>query len=110
MRSGARGSAPGSGVPWSHVTSRACGRTSSSAFAWPSHSASTSAALSSPFLRVPATRMDGAALAARMREEIKQEVEELGHVGLATVLVGEDPASEIYIRLKHKASEEAGIE
>lgn len=54
--------------------------------------------------------MDGAALAARMREEIKQEVAELGHVGLATVLVGEDPASEIYIRLKHKASQEAGIE
>ncbi len=54
--------------------------------------------------------MDGAALAARMREEIKQEVAELGHVGLATVLVGDDPASELYIRLKHKASEEAGIE
>ncbi|MGZ8740265.1 MAG: bifunctional 5,10-methylenetetrahydrofolate dehydrogenase/5,10-methenyltetrahydrofolate cyclohydrolase [Gaiellaceae bacterium] len=57
-----------------------------------------------------ATLMDGAALAARMREEIKQEVTELGHVGLATVLVGDDPASEIYIRLKHKASQEAGIE
>jgi methylenetetrahydrofolate dehydrogenase (NADP+) / methenyltetrahydrofolate cyclohydrolase len=54
--------------------------------------------------------MDGAALAAQMREEIKREVAELGHVGLATVLVGEDPASEIYIRLKHKASQEAGIE
>jgi methylenetetrahydrofolate dehydrogenase (NADP+)/methenyltetrahydrofolate cyclohydrolase len=54
--------------------------------------------------------MDGAALAARMRAEIKQEVAELGHVGLATVLVGDDPASEIYIRLKHKASQEAGIE
>lgn len=54
--------------------------------------------------------MDGAALAARMREEIKQEVAEIGHVGLATVLVGDDPASEIYIRLKHKASQEAGIE
>jgi methylenetetrahydrofolate dehydrogenase (NADP+)/methenyltetrahydrofolate cyclohydrolase len=54
--------------------------------------------------------MDGAALAARMREEIKQEVAELGHVGLATVLVGNDPASEVYIRLKHKAADEAGIE
>ena len=53
--------------------------------------------------------MDGAALAARMREEIKQEVAEVGHVGLATVLVGEDPASEVYIRLKHKAAQEAGI-
>jgi methylenetetrahydrofolate dehydrogenase (NADP+)/methenyltetrahydrofolate cyclohydrolase len=54
--------------------------------------------------------MDGAALAARMRAELKGEIEDLGHVGLATVLVGDDPASEIYIRLKHKAAEEAGIE
>src|SRR6266508_6050389 len=54
--------------------------------------------------------MDGAALAARMREEISQEGAELGHVGLATVLVGDDPASEVYIRLKHKAADEAGIE
>jgi methylenetetrahydrofolate dehydrogenase (NADP+)/methenyltetrahydrofolate cyclohydrolase len=57
-----------------------------------------------------ATLMDGAALAARMREEIKDDVAELGHVGLATVLVGDDPASDVYIRLKHKASEAAGIE
>jgi methylenetetrahydrofolate dehydrogenase (NADP+) / methenyltetrahydrofolate cyclohydrolase len=57
-----------------------------------------------------ATLMDGAALAARLREEVKAEVEELGHVGLATVLVGDDPASEIYIRHKHKASDEVGIE
>jgi methylenetetrahydrofolate dehydrogenase (NADP+) / methenyltetrahydrofolate cyclohydrolase len=53
--------------------------------------------------------MDGAALAARIRSEVKEEVSELGDLGLATVLVGVDPASEIYIRLKHKASEEAGI-
>jgi methylenetetrahydrofolate dehydrogenase (NADP+)/methenyltetrahydrofolate cyclohydrolase len=31
-------------------------------------------------------------------------------VWLATVLVGDDPASEVYIRLKHKAADEAGIE
>jgi methylenetetrahydrofolate dehydrogenase (NADP+) / methenyltetrahydrofolate cyclohydrolase len=54
--------------------------------------------------------MDGAALAARLRREVRQEVAELGHVGLATVLVGDDPASEVYIRLKHKAADEAGIE
>ena len=54
--------------------------------------------------------MDGAALAARLREQIKEEVEELGHVGLATVLVGDDPASDVYIRLKHKAADAAGIE
>jgi len=53
--------------------------------------------------------MDGAALAARLREEVKQEVAGLGHVGLATVLVGDDPASDVYIRLKHKASDAAGI-
>jgi methylenetetrahydrofolate dehydrogenase (NADP+) / methenyltetrahydrofolate cyclohydrolase len=57
-----------------------------------------------------ATLMDGAALAARLREEIKGEVDEFGHVGLATVLVGDDPASEVYIRLKHKAADAAGIE
>ena len=54
--------------------------------------------------------MDGAALAARMRGEVGEEVAELGHVGLATVLVGDDPASDVYIRLKHKAAEAAGIE
>src|SRR5256714_509330 len=56
-----------------------------------------------------AALMDGAALAARIRGEIRQEVAELGQVGLATILVGDDPASEIYIRLKHKAADEVGI-
>jgi len=57
-----------------------------------------------------ATPMDGRALATRIREELKQEVAEFGDVRLATVLVGDDPASQIYIRLKHKAAEEVGIE
>jgi methylenetetrahydrofolate dehydrogenase (NADP+) / methenyltetrahydrofolate cyclohydrolase len=57
-----------------------------------------------------ATLMDGAGLAARLRERVKEDVDELGHVGLATVLVGNDPASEVYIRLKHKAAAAAGIE
>jgi len=56
-----------------------------------------------------ATLMDGAGLAARLREQVKHEIAELGHVGLATVLVGDDPASDVYIRLKHKASDAAGI-
>jgi methylenetetrahydrofolate dehydrogenase (NADP+)/methenyltetrahydrofolate cyclohydrolase len=56
-----------------------------------------------------ATLMDGAGLAARLREQVKHDVAELGHVGLATVLVGDDPASDVYIRLKHKASDAAGI-
>ena len=54
--------------------------------------------------------MDGKALAARIRGEVTREIEELGHVGLATVLVGDDPASDVYIRLKQKAATEAGID
>jgi methylenetetrahydrofolate dehydrogenase (NADP+) / methenyltetrahydrofolate cyclohydrolase len=56
-----------------------------------------------------ATLMDGAALAAKVRAQVREEVEELGALGLATVLVGDDPASQIYIRLKHKAAGEVGI-
>jgi methylenetetrahydrofolate dehydrogenase (NADP+) / methenyltetrahydrofolate cyclohydrolase len=56
-----------------------------------------------------ATILDGRALAARVREEVAAEVAELGEVGLTTVLVGDDPASDIYIRSKHKAASEAGI-
>ena len=56
-----------------------------------------------------ATLMDGAAVAARLREEVKHEVAELGHVGLATVLVGDDPASHVYINGKHKAATSVGI-
>jgi methylenetetrahydrofolate dehydrogenase (NADP+)/methenyltetrahydrofolate cyclohydrolase len=40
---------------------------------------------------------------------VAHEVEQLGSLGLATVLVGDDPASEVYIRLKHKAATEVGI-
>jgi len=58
---------------------------------------------------MPATLMDGAALAARIRAELKDEVAEFGEIGLATILVGDDPASEIYIGRKHKAAEEVGI-
>ncbi len=54
--------------------------------------------------------MDGKALAERIRAEVKDEVASVsGGLGLATILVGDDPASEIYIRLKHKAAQEAGI-
>jgi methylenetetrahydrofolate dehydrogenase (NADP+) / methenyltetrahydrofolate cyclohydrolase len=54
--------------------------------------------------------MDGAALAARIRDEVTSELTEVGSVRLATILVGDDPASQIYIRLKHKAADEVGIE
>lgn len=61
-----------------------------------------------------ATIMDGKALAAEVRERIKLEVAEFRsehhHVpGLAAVLVGEDEASQIYVNMKHKACEEAGM-
>jgi methylenetetrahydrofolate dehydrogenase (NADP+) / methenyltetrahydrofolate cyclohydrolase len=55
--------------------------------------------------------MDGRALAERIRTEVAEEVKAVeGTLGLATVLVGDDPASDIYIRSKHKAAREAGIE
>jgi methylenetetrahydrofolate dehydrogenase (NADP+)/methenyltetrahydrofolate cyclohydrolase len=54
--------------------------------------------------------MDGKALAERVRAEVKEEVSALGELGLATVLVGEDAASQIYIRRKHEAAEEVGIQ
>jgi methylenetetrahydrofolate dehydrogenase (NADP+)/methenyltetrahydrofolate cyclohydrolase len=53
--------------------------------------------------------MDGKALAERIRGELAEEVRELGELGLATVLFGDDPASDTYIRLKHKAAGEVGI-
>jgi methylenetetrahydrofolate dehydrogenase (NADP+)/methenyltetrahydrofolate cyclohydrolase len=54
--------------------------------------------------------MDGKALAERIRGEVAREIRALGHVGLATVLVGDDPASDVYIRLKQRAATEAGID
>jgi methylenetetrahydrofolate dehydrogenase (NADP+)/methenyltetrahydrofolate cyclohydrolase len=57
-----------------------------------------------------ATMMLGKPLAERIRAELAQEVATLGRVALATVLVGDDPASHIYIRLKHEAATAAGIE
>jgi methylenetetrahydrofolate dehydrogenase (NADP+)/methenyltetrahydrofolate cyclohydrolase len=59
---------------------------------------------------VPATIIDGKALGAKVREEVAASVADLGHVGLATVLVGDDPASQIYIDLKQKAAVQAGME
>jgi methylenetetrahydrofolate dehydrogenase (NADP+) / methenyltetrahydrofolate cyclohydrolase len=58
-----------------------------------------------------ATIMDGRALAERIRVDVANEVEGLEAApGLATVLVGDDAASDIYIRNKHKAAREVGIE
>jgi methylenetetrahydrofolate dehydrogenase (NADP+)/methenyltetrahydrofolate cyclohydrolase len=60
---------------------------------------------------VAATLMDGKAIAERARAEVARDVAELGiPVGLATVLVGDDPASHVYVRSKRNACAEAGIE
>jgi methylenetetrahydrofolate dehydrogenase (NADP+)/methenyltetrahydrofolate cyclohydrolase len=53
--------------------------------------------------------MDGRVLADRVRAEVARDVAELGELALATVLVGDDPASEIYIRHKHNAAGGSGI-
>jgi methylenetetrahydrofolate dehydrogenase (NADP+)/methenyltetrahydrofolate cyclohydrolase len=58
---------------------------------------------------VPAQLIDGKTLAAKVREEVAAEVEELGDVGLTTVLVGDDPASHVYINLKQKHAQAVGI-
>src|SRR3954454_15151872 len=55
--------------------------------------------------------IDGKAVAARVREEVKAEVEGLDRKpGLATILVGDDPASAVYVRMKREDSAEVGIE
>jgi methylenetetrahydrofolate dehydrogenase (NADP+)/methenyltetrahydrofolate cyclohydrolase len=59
---------------------------------------------------VAATLIDGKALGLKVREEVAAAVAGLGHVGLATVLVGDDPASHIYINLKQKAALQAGMD
>jgi methylenetetrahydrofolate dehydrogenase (NADP+) / methenyltetrahydrofolate cyclohydrolase len=61
-----------------------------------------------------ATVIDGKAVAADVRARVAKEAEELaGKIGrppgLATVLVGDDPASAIYVRRKREACEEVGI-
>ena len=58
--------------------------------------------------------IDGKAIAAAVRSRVAGEAAELTErlgrpPGLATVLVGEDPASHVYVRNKRKASEEAGM-
>jgi methylenetetrahydrofolate dehydrogenase (NADP+) / methenyltetrahydrofolate cyclohydrolase len=59
--------------------------------------------------------IDGTAVAKRVRSEVAEGVaafrEEHGRVpGLATVLVGEDPASEVYVRNKRRLAAEAGMQ
>jgi methylenetetrahydrofolate dehydrogenase (NADP+)/methenyltetrahydrofolate cyclohydrolase len=55
--------------------------------------------------------IDGKAVAARVRERVAAEVAALpSPPGLATILVGDDPASAVYVRMKREDSAEVGIE
>ena len=58
-----------------------------------------------------AVRIDGRALAEKVRVQVAEDVRAYGGpVCLATILVGDDPASHTYVGSKHKASHEAGID
>ena len=60
--------------------------------------------------------IDGKLVARQTREQLKAEVEKLNSqhfahkIGLAVILVGDDPASQVYVRNKIKACDEVGIE
>lgn len=62
---------------------------------------------------MPADLIDGVAIARSIREEVTREaallIEKGIRPGLAVVLVGEDPASTVYVRSKGKASDDAGM-
>jgi methylenetetrahydrofolate dehydrogenase (NADP+) / methenyltetrahydrofolate cyclohydrolase len=58
--------------------------------------------------------IDGRAVAAEVKERVRREVAEWiegggDQPGLATILVGDDPGSQVYVRNKHKATGEAGM-
>lgn len=62
-----------------------------------------------------ATIIDGKAIAAELQADVEQRVRQLAErggptPGLATVLVGENPASETYVRMKRKRCAEVGID
>ena len=58
--------------------------------------------------------IDGKAISAQIRQEIKQETEKFAsehgfRPGLAVIIVGEDPASQVYVRNKKRACDEVGF-
>jgi len=61
-----------------------------------------------------ATIMDGKALSLKLKEQMKQRIEQLKQQGinpkLVVVLVGDNSASQVYVRNKHKSCGEVGIE
>jgi len=55
--------------------------------------------------------LDGKALAEKIKSELKEKIEKMQtKPGLATILVGTNPASQLYVKLKAKACAEVGIE
>jgi methylenetetrahydrofolate dehydrogenase (NADP+) / methenyltetrahydrofolate cyclohydrolase len=63
------------------------------------------------YAAVTAVLIDGKVVAEKVRAEVARDVEAFGApVCLATILVGDDPASHIYVGKKHEAAAEAGIE
>ena len=69
------------------------------------------------FIRILSFKMgeiiDGKKIAEEIKKNLKEEVkalkEKIGSITLATILVGDDPASRIYVNMKSKACEEIGI-
>ncbi|MCU1429382.1 MAG: Bifunctional protein FolD 2 [Actinomycetia bacterium] len=61
-----------------------------------------------------ATIIDGKATAATLKEELRERVQALTQhgvtPGLATVLIGDDPGSHVYVRNKHRAAADLGID
>ena len=54
--------------------------------------------------------IDGKALAAKLRAELKEQIENFGEpITLAVVMAGENPASQVYVRNKVKACAEVGV-
>src|SRR5882757_209452 len=60
-----------------------------------------------------ATKFDGILIAKQIKEDVAVEVATLGSMGirpgLAVVLVGVDPASQVYVRSKARTCEQLGI-
>jgi methylenetetrahydrofolate dehydrogenase (NADP+) / methenyltetrahydrofolate cyclohydrolase len=61
------------------------------------------------FVAINMIKLEAAGLAARIKEEVKAEIERGVRATLAAVRVGDDPASAVYVRNKIRASEEVGI-
>jgi len=57
--------------------------------------------------------IDGKRIASELQQKLKDDITRLFPInkrpGLATILIGEDPASQVYVRNKHKACEDVGI-